>query len=177
MSYIVAVFTDKNKAEASYSALLQDRFSSEQVALIGEGHKSAETLGAITPNQQRGQQALRLLAWLAGIGFLTGYGFAFLMRSEFFSELNSLSNYAIGGLVGAAIGALISLLIGSRLGAVIGSRLDVLKYRDRLQAGHYLVLVNTSESFKDQAKRILSLFNPEEMQDYNSPEQSMKAIG
>jgi len=44
---------------------------------------------------------------------------------------------------------------------------DDLPYRNRLNSGKYLVVVESIEQFKSEAIKILESFNPENLQNYS----------
>ena len=57
------------------------------------------------------------------------------------------------------------VLVGGGVGLLVGSG-DALPYRNRLDAGKYLVAVQGSETLTRQATRILRQFDPENIQGY-----------
>jgi hypothetical protein len=79
-----------------------------------------------------------------------------------------LGNHIIGGILGAIAGAMGAFFVGGGAGIAFGSG-DALSYRNRLNAGKYLVVVQGSEAVKNQATRILRGFEPEYLQGYVEP--------
>jgi hypothetical protein len=101
-------------------------------------------------------------------GFIAGYAFNYLTGIEILSALGTVGNHIIGGLLGAASGALGAYLVGGGVGLTVGSG-DALAYRNRLNAGKYLIVVKGTEELNRQATRILRSFEPENIQGYAEP--------
>lgn len=168
MNYLVAVLPDQTQAEAAYSALEKSGLPTEQIDILGSGYKSADEYGLIDPNQQARKGAKRLVYWLVPFGFVAGYAFNYLTGIEIFSTLNPIGNHLIGGLLGAASGALGAYLVGGGVGLTTGSG-DALTYRNRLNAGKYLIVIKGTEELTRQATRILRSYEPENIQGYTEP--------
>ena len=168
MNYLVAVLSDRLKAEAAYSALQNDRVPMEQVSILGQGYKSADEFGLIDPNQQAAKRSKQLAYWLIPFGFAAGYMFNVLSGIEIFSTLGAIGNHLLGGVLGAASGALGALVVGGAVGWTVGSG-DALPYRNRLNAGKYLIVVRGNEILVNQATQVLRQFEPETLQGYVEP--------
>ncbi|MEO0936504.1 MAG: hypothetical protein AAFY21_23235, partial [Cyanobacteria bacterium J06641_2] len=74
-------------------------------------------------------------------------------------------NAVIGGLLGAGSGALGAIFVGGGVGLVVGGG-DALPYRNRLDAGKYIVVVEGEQSINRETTRILRQFDPENLQGY-----------
>jgi len=168
MNYLVAVLPDRIQAEAAYSALEKEGLPTEQIDILGRGYKSADEYGLIDPNQQARKGAKRLLYWLVPFGFLAGYAFNFLTGIEIIPAIGAFGNHIIGGILGGASGALGAFFVGGGVGLAVGSG-DALPYRNRLNAGKYLIIVRGTEELTRQATRILRQFEPENIQGYAEP--------
>jgi hypothetical protein len=169
MNYLIAVLPDRNRVEAAYTTLEKAGIPTEQISILGRGYKSADEFGLINPNQQAKKQASTLAYWLIPFGFIAGYAFNTLTGIEIFSWAGGIGNHIIGGLLGAASGALGSFLVGGGVGLSVGSG-DALPYRNRLNAGKYLIVVKGTASLTNQATPILRQFEPENIQGYVEPE-------
>ncbi|MDI9637576.1 hypothetical protein QM565_17735 [Geitlerinema splendidum] len=167
MNYLVAVLSDRIQAEQAYSALEQEGLPANQVDILGKGYKSADEYGLINPNKQAIKGATRLVYWLIPFGFAAGYLFNILTGITIIPGGGFL-NPIIGGFLGAASGALGAFVVGGRVGLTVGSG-DALPYRNRLNAGKYLIIVKGSEELTRQATRILRQFEPENLQGYSEP--------
>lgn len=167
MSYLIAVLANRMQAESAYSAL-EENLSMEQITILGKGYKSADEFGLIDPNQQARKQSRRLVSWLVPFGFAAGYAFNLLTGIEILSWAGGIGNHVIGGLLGAASGALGALFVGGGVGWIIGSG-DALPYRNRLNAGKYIIVAEGNEELIRQATRVLRQFEPENIQGYTEP--------
>ncbi len=169
MNYLIAVLSNRVQAEAAYSALTEANLPMAQVTILGRGYKSADEFGLIDPNVQAQKQARGLFYWLVPFGFVAGYAFNYLTGIEIAAALGPIGNHLVGGLLGAIAGALGSFLVGGGVGLTVGSG-DALSYRNRLNAGKYLIAVQGSEALIRSATAILRQFEPENLQGYNTPE-------
>lgn len=165
MNYLVAVLPDRIQAESAYSALEKNNLPMSRVDILGKGYKSADEFGFIDPEKQASKQVNKLIYWLIPFGFFAGFAFNFLTGIEILPAANRLINPIIGGLLGAASGALGAYFIGGGVGLTVGSG-DALSYRNRLNVGKYLIVVQGDEDLIRQATRVLRQFEPENIQGY-----------
>lgn len=168
MNYLVAVLGDRIKAEEVYTALEDAKITMDKVSILGKGFKSADEYGLIDPNDEAKKQIKRLAVWTIPFGFIGGFSFNAITGLNTFPWAGTLGNEIIGGLLGAGAGAMGGFFIGGGVGVGIGSG-DAVSYRNRLNAGKYLVVVKGSEGVISQASRIIRPFRPEELQGYAAP--------
>jgi hypothetical protein len=168
MRYLIAVLPDRIQAEAAYTALEREGLPLTQLSILGRGYKSADEFGFIDPKQPAQEQAQRLMVFSIPLGFICGATFELYTGVRLFSEMGTVINVVLGGLLGAALGSLGGLLSGGIVGLSIGSG-DALIYRNRLSAGKYLIVVRGSELLTRQATDVLRQYNPEKMQGYIEP--------
>lgn len=168
MNYLIAVLPDRIQAEAAYSALEKEGLPLDKIAILGKGYKSADEFGLIDPSFQAGKQSTGLAIWLIPFGFVAGYVFNVLSGLNTFPWVGALGNHVIGGLLGAVSGAFGAFVVGTSVGLTSGSG-DVLPYRNRLNAGKYLVVVKGPGNLTEQARRVLRQFEPENLQGYVDP--------
>ncbi|MGJ3245734.1 MAG: hypothetical protein ACFE0I_06620 [Elainellaceae cyanobacterium] len=168
MNYLIAVLSDRIQAEEALTALENQNLPSEQVSILGKGYQSADEFGLIDPNEQAGKQSQRLAYWVIPFGFIAGYAFNVLTGIDIISSAGGVINHIIGGILGAASGALGALLVGGAAGWTVGSG-DALPYRNRLNAGKYLIVVKGTDDVIRNATRILRQFEPENIQGYSEP--------
>ena len=169
MNYLVAVLSDRIQAEAAYSALEKEGLPMNQVSILGRGYKSADEYGLIDPNEQAKKQMRLMATWLVPFGFFAGFTFSLITGLQTFAWAGEWGDHIIGGILGAGSGALGSIFVGGGAGIAFGSG-DALPYRNRLNAGKYLVVVNAPERTIRDASRILLKFDPENIQNYEVPE-------
>ncbi|GAB1539771.1 hypothetical protein NUACC21_24380 [Scytonema sp. NUACC21] len=167
MNYLVAVLPDRIKAEEAYTALEKEGLPTNQIDILGQGHKSADEFGLIDPNKQAKKGIGRLNSWLIPFGFVAGYLFNALTGIEIL-PIGNIGNHTIGGIFGAGAGAMGAYFVGGGVGLAVGSG-DALPYRNRLNAGKYLIVVKGSEELTNRATRILRQFEPENLQGYGEP--------
>jgi hypothetical protein len=165
MNYLVAVLGDRIQAEEAYSALEREGLPMESVAILGRGYKSADEYGLIDPNEQALKQSKLMALWLVPFGFAAGFGFNLVTKLDTFPWAGEFGNQAIGGILGAIGGAMGSVFIGGGVGLIVGGG-DALPYRNRLNAGKYLVVVKGSDGLTRKATTILRRFEPENLQGY-----------
>ncbi|WP_414621345.1 hypothetical protein [Calothrix sp. CCY 0018] len=168
MNYLIAVLSDRFQVEAAYTALEKENFPKEQISILGQGYKSADEFGFIQPNKQAGKQSKKLLYWVIPFGFAAGYAFNILSGIEIFSWAGAIGNHVIGGILGAASGGLGAVLVGGAVGWTVGSG-DALAYRNRLNAGKYIIVFKGTEAQVREATRIIRQYEPENIQGYTEP--------
>jgi hypothetical protein len=168
MNYLVAVLPDRIQAEAAYLALEKEGVPIDKVSILGKGYKSADEFGLIDPNEQAKKQSRLMSFWLVPFGFVAGVAFNLLTGLNTFPWAGEIGNQLIGGLLGAGAGAMGALFAGGGIGLLVGSG-DALPYRNRLNAGKYIVVVQGAESLTRQATKILRQFEPENIQGYADP--------
>jgi hypothetical protein len=162
MNYLIAVLLDRIQAEAAYLALEKEGIKS---TILGKGYKSADEFGLIDPKEPAKKQARLMAFWLVPFGFFAGTTFSIITGLNTFAWAGEIGNHIIGGLLGAGSGALGSLFVGGGIGLIVGSG-DALPYRNRLNEGKYLIVVQGSETLIRQANRILRQYEPENIQGY-----------
>jgi len=165
MNYLIAVLSDRIQAEAAYVALEKEEVPTDRVSILGKGYKSADEFGLIDPNEPARKQVKLMASWLIPFGFVAGYTFSLITGLDTFAWAGEIGNHAIGGVLGAISGGLGSLLVGGGVGLIIGGG-DAVPYRNRLNAGKYLVVVQGSETLIRKATAVLRKLNPENIQGY-----------
>jgi hypothetical protein len=168
MNYLVTVLKDRIAAEEAYSALEKEGLPMDKISILGRGYKSADEFGLIDPNLEARKQARRLAYWTIPFGFIAGYAFNLQTGIQILEGAGSIGNHIIGGIFGAIAGAMGGLFAGGGVGLLIGGG-DALPYRNRLNAGKYLIVVKGSESLIRRATGILRPFKPENIQGYAEP--------
>ncbi|NJL00948.1 MAG: hypothetical protein HC838_09640 [Spirulinaceae cyanobacterium RM2_2_10] len=164
MRYLIAVLPDRIQAEAAYTALEKSGLTPDQLVIVGRGYQSADEFGLIDPDAQARKQAKRMAVWLVPFGFAAGFAFNVQTHVNLL-PIGELGNHFLGGVFGAMGGAMGSFFVGGGVGATSGSG-DALPYRNRLNAGKYLVVVKGSDRDKNLATPILRKFDPENLQAY-----------
>lgn len=168
MSYLVAVLGDRIQAEAAYSALEKEGLPMDKIAILGRGYKSADEYGLIDPNETARKQVRLMASWLVPFGFVGGAAFNVITGLDTFAWAGEIGSPLIAGILGGLSGLMGSVFVGGGVGMVVGGG-DALPYRNRLNAGKYLIVVNGSDTLIRQATRSLRAFDPESLQGYAEP--------
>jgi len=167
-NYLVAVAGDRIKAEELYTALESANITMDKVSILGKGFKSADEYGLVDPNEEAIKQIKRLAAWTIPFGFVGGVSFNAITGLNTFPWAGVIGNQIIGGILGAGAGAMGGFFIGGGVGVGVGGG-DTVSYRNRLNAGKYLVIVKGSDALLSEASRILRPMRPENLQGYTAP--------
>jgi hypothetical protein len=167
-NYLIAVLPDRIEAEAAYTALESAQVPLDQVSLLGRGYQSADEFGFINPSEPAQKQALGMMYVLVPFGFILGSTFHLLTGAELFPWAYPAVSHILGGLVGALFGAAGGFFVGGGAGLLVGGG-DALRYRNRLDAGQYLIVVMGAETLMDKATNILRQFKLENIQGYVEP--------
>jgi hypothetical protein len=165
MNYLIAVLPDRIVAEAAYCTLEKEGLPIKQVSILGRGYKTADEFGLIDPTQQAKKHIKFMAVWLVPFGFVAGCTFSLITDLKTFAFAGEIGNHLIGGVLGAIGGAMGSFFVGGAGGMSFGSD-DALPYRNRLEAGKYLIAVKGSEDLTEKAAKILRQFEPESIQGY-----------
>ncbi|TAE03082.1 MAG: hypothetical protein EAZ98_00670 [Oscillatoriales cyanobacterium] len=137
MNYLIAVLPDRMQAEAAYCALEKEGLPMKQVSILGRGYKTADA----------------------------GCTFSLITELKTFAWAGEIGDHLIGGVLGAIAGAMGSVFVGGAGGMAFGSG-DALPYRNRLNAGKFLIAVKGTDDLTGKAANILQQFEPENMQGY-----------
>jgi hypothetical protein len=164
-NYLVAVLSDRIQAESAYTLLEKQGLPLNKITILGRGYKSADEFGLIDPNEIAQKQAKLMAIWLIPFGFIAGVGFSLATSLQTFAWAGEIGNHVVGGFLGAIGGAMGSVFIGGGGGIAFGSG-DSLPYRNRINAGKYLIVVEGSQLLIQQATTILRKFDPENIQSY-----------
>ena len=166
MGYLIAVLSDRIKAEEAYTALEKSQIPQSQMSIIGRGYKTASEFGLSDPGERAKQRAISMAYWLVPFGFAGGYIFNLITGLDTFDWAGEPGNHILGGILGAISGAMGSVFVGGGV-SLSSSSDDALPYRNRLDEGKYLLAVKGSENLQQKAATILRRFNPENLQGYN----------
>lgn len=164
-NYLITVLPSREQAEEAFNALQSANLAADQMALLGDGHMSADEFGLIEPNHEAKVNIRNLLVWLIPFGFAAGYLFNWLTKIQI-GPTSFATSHILGGLLGAGAGIVGAIIVGTLVGWTLGSG-AALAYRNSLNSGKYLIVVQGSEQLVEQAKRILGSFDPENIQGYS----------
>lgn len=164
MNYLVTVLRDRIEAEAAYSDLEKAGIPLSQMSILGRGYKSADEFGLLDPYDSAWKQIRLMATWLIPFGFGAGVVFSIISGLQTFAWAGEFGNHAIGGVLGAIAASMGSLFVGGGAGIILSG--DVVPYRNRINAGKYLVVVQGTPQLTRQATTILRKYQPENIQGY-----------
>lgn len=164
MNYLVTVLEDKQQVEDAYSTLKESGISPDKISILGQGYQSADEFGLLNPDLQASKRAKKLAYGLIPFGFAAGYIFNVLTGIQLFSFTSPVIEHIIGGLLGAVSGLLGATIVGGGVG--LTSNRDALTYRNRLDAGKYIIVTKGNDNLIRQATRSLRQYEPEYIQGY-----------
>lgn len=164
-NYLVAVLPNRLEAESAYLSLQDANLPIESLNILGRGYKSADEFGLINPNQVAEKQSEQLVYWVVPFGFAAGFLFNALTGIEIISWLGPIGNHILGGVFAAAAAVLGAFMTGTLTGWTTGSG-DAIAYRNRLNAGKYLIIARGTDSFTVEATRLLRQHSLENIQGY-----------
>jgi hypothetical protein len=158
MNYLIAVYPNKIEALSARAALETNSLPSKQISILGEGFKSTDDYGLIKPERQA-KNKLHFAYSLVPIGFACGYAFKMFTNIEIIT-LGSVLNQVVGGLLGAFFGFLFAYAINNRFELTVSND-DSWLYRERLNAGKYLIVFHGTDELVKKATSILHSFDVE----------------
>lgn len=166
-SYLVAVLPNRVKAEAAYLSLKAANLPIAQMDILGKGYKSADEFDLINPDDEASKQTNQLAVWVIPFGFAAGYLFNVLTGIELIGWIGSIGNHILGGIFASVAAVMGAFVTGRLTGWTVGSG-DAIAYRNRLNAGKYLVIVQGADSFVEEAVKLLRQYDPENLQGYTA---------
>ena len=158
MNYLIAVYPNKVEALSARTAL-EKSLPGEQISILGEGFKTTDEYGLIKPEQQAKNNVQSFAYWLVPMGFACGYAFNLLANIEII-PVNGVINQVLGGLLGAAFSLLFAFAVGSSVKSTVVNE-DAWLYRDRLNAGKYLIVFHGTDELVNIATSTLHYFDVE----------------
>ncbi|WP_414619850.1 hypothetical protein [Calothrix sp. CCY 0018] len=158
MNYLIAVYANKVEALSARTAL-EKSLPSEQISILGEGFESTDEYGLIKPERQAKSNLQSFAYWVVPLGFACGYAFNFLENIEI-PTVDGVLNQVAGGLLGAAFGLLFAFAVGSSVESNVVNK-DASLYRDRLNAGKYLIVFHGTSELVKIATNTLHCFDVE----------------
>lgn len=151
----VGVYDAHDVAVKAVKELNKSGFPMEKVSIIGKELEKVEDVQGYYSWKDPAKVGVGIGAfWGSIFGLLVGVGFVALPGIGGVFVAGSLAAVVIGGLEGAAVGSVGGGLFGALLGLGIGKD-KVLKYKQNLEAGKYLVIAHGSEKEVDKARYIL----------------------
>jgi len=150
---MIAVLPDESSAFEAYRLLQCHGISPENLALVGKGYSSPDSVGLFNPAYTTWRYAKRGMLWLG----LTSTIMGTLLYLIFSIKLPNLDWYQ-GLFTIASTSGLIGIVIGGAIGTVYGwffkSSLSI-SCRSCLDRGQYLLMLEGSENLTRKGREIL----------------------
>ncbi|KKI98330.1 hypothetical protein [Prochlorothrix hollandica] len=164
MNYLVAVLRDRIEAESAYSDLERKGIPLSQMSILGRGYKSADEFGLLDPYDSAWKQIRLMATWLIPFGFGAGVIFSIISGLQTFAWAGEWGNHAVGGVLGAIAASMGSIFVGGGAGIILSG--DVVPYRNRINAGKYLLVVQGTAQLVRESTTVLRKYTPETLQGY-----------
>jgi len=172
----IGVFSRRSDVEQALHKLQQSGFPMDRVSVIAQNTDGNQNIAGAEVKEQVGDKADEgatvgavsggvlggLTGLLVGLGTLAIPGIGPIMLAG--ATATALATTVAGAGIGAAAGSLVGALIG--LG-IPEERAKV--YNQRVQQGHYLVVVDGTDAEIERARAIFSRFGIEEFDVYDQP--------
>ena len=160
---VVGVYDAMNKAEDAIRQLDRASFPITQVSIVAQNLVSEKEVHGFITAGDVAKGVAGTGAWLGGLfGLLLGAGFLWVPGFGPLIVAGPLAAALLGGVEGAAVGAAGGGLLGGLFGWGV-SRRHIVKYEEQLRGGKYLVIVHGSDEQVEQARRILEVTQPTEL--------------
>ncbi|MDX2254889.1 MAG: hypothetical protein NW214_05185 [Pseudanabaenaceae cyanobacterium bins.39] len=151
---MIAVLPDESSAFEAYRLLQCHGISPENLALVGRGYSSPDSVGLFSPSHTTWRYAKRGMLWMGLTGGLLGIILQLLFKLKLPNLDWPQTLYTIAStasLIGVAIGA----AVGTMYGWFYKSSLSI-SCRNCLARGQYLLLLEGSESLTRRGREILN---------------------
>jgi hypothetical protein len=153
---MIAVLPDESSAFEAYRLLQCHGISPENLALVGKGYSSPDSVGLFNPTRTTWRYAKRAMLWVGGSSAALGIILHLLLKLQ----LPNLDWYQTLFVITSTL-ALIGMLLGAAIGTLYGwffkSSLSI-SCRNCLDRGQYLLMLEGSESLTRKGREILNSY-------------------
>ncbi len=161
---VIGVFANEQMALEGFRVLQKKGMSPENVAIVGKGYRDADAVGFADPLKVARMRALRTAILPGLVGLVFGLLFNVLTQIEIVPG-NRILTLIIAALLGGASGILGGLMVGGGIGLIFESG-ESIAYRNRIEKGQYLLLVEGKEALVKEAESELRLLPTESLDRY-----------
>ncbi len=153
---MIAVLPDEVSAFEAYRLLQNHGISPENLALVGKGFSSPESVGLLEPKRMAWRYAKYGVYLFGALGIVLGISVQLVFNQRFL-PLNwhqtllalSIATGLLGSLIGAALGSFYGLFYKSSTSIAC---------RNCLRQGQYLLLLEGSELLTRRGREILNMY-------------------
>ena len=153
---MIAVLPDESSAFEAYRLLQCHGISPENLALVGKGYSSPDSVGLFNPSRTSWRYAKIGIFWASPLTTLMGITWQIVGNWQLFG-MNWYQTLFIISLVLGIIGALLGGLIGAVYGWFFKSSLSI-SCRNCLNRGQYLLMLEGSETLTRRGREILNSY-------------------
>ena len=153
---MIAVLPDESSAFEAYRLLQCYGISPENLALVGKGYNSPDSVGLFNPTQTTWRYAKQGMFWIG----LSSTVMGLILYLIFRLQLPNLDWYQTILLITATsgtIGIIIGAIIGTLYGWFVKSSLSI-SCRSCLDRGQYLLMLEGSETLTRRGREILDSY-------------------
>jgi hypothetical protein len=157
---VAAVFRNHADAEDAVRLLQRGGIAMEKISIIGRDWQVHEDVEGYYRPGDAVKEGAREGAWIGGLfGMLMGFGYFLFPVIGPLVVLGPLAGLVAGAVGGAGLGALVNGLMA------LGIPKDqALKYRARIEAGEFLVVVHGTQDEVERAREILQTTHQTDLQ-------------
>jgi hypothetical protein len=155
---MIAVLPDEASAFRAYMLLQRHGISPENLALVGRGYSSPESVGLVEPGRMAWKYARYGMIVTGAVGVAMGVGFQIIvgLRSvQIFFHMSWSQTLLVVAIASGLVGSLIGALVGSLYGLFYKSSTSI-ACRNCLRQGQYLLLLEGSETLTRKGREILN---------------------
>jgi len=161
---IIGVFADEPAVIAGLRSLQRSGLSLENIAIVGRGYRSPDAVGFADPLKVARTRALRTAIGTGTIGAVFGLVFNLITKIQIVPG-NLLLTWLIAALLGGLSGVMGGLIAGGSFGLIFESG-ESISYRNRVEKGKFLLLVEGSEQIVRTAEEQMRALPTEGLERY-----------
>jgi uncharacterized membrane protein len=160
---VVAVYRNHADAEEAVRRLQRGGIPMQKVSIIGRDWRVREDVEGYYRPSDAVKEGAAEGAWIGSLfGMFMGFGFFLFPVAGPLIVLGPLAGLIAGAIGGAGIGALVSGLMALGI-----PENEALKYKARLEAGEFLVVVNGTQDEVARAREILQATGQTDLQTHS----------
>jgi len=157
---VVAVYKSHSDAEEAVRQLQRGGIPMNKVSIVGRDWQLREDIEGYYRPGDAATEGAREGAWIGGLfGLFMGFGYFLFPFIGPLVILGPLAGMVAGAIGGAGIGALVSGLVALGI-----PKDEALKYRARIEAGEFLLVVHGAADEVERARQILQTTNQSDLQ-------------
>ncbi|CAN1208881.1 hypothetical protein TUMEXPCC7403_01570 [Tumidithrix helvetica PCC 7403] len=154
---MIVVLPNETAAFEAYRFLQSHGISPENLALVGKGYSSPDSVGLIEPKRMAWRYAKFGMIILAAATAFIGIGIQLAINIHI-PELNWFQSLVAVAIASGIVGGLLGILVGSIYGLFFKSSTSI-ACRNCLRQGQYLLMLEGSETLTRRGREILNSYS------------------